>query len=687
MQPRILLALKGEAASIRPAQFLGGERFNHYRDAAKRAGAKYDEATKSYLCPTAQVPRLIELLEAAEFKPVVAPDLAKVLLQLTERMHADLKGAVAHLEATELELAQRGLTLFDHQREGIAWMAPRRRAALFDEMGLGKTITALCAIPQDIPAIVVCPAGVKHNWAKEARIWRPDFRARVLDGRNKWEWPLPGEILFANYEVLPELDKTGRSYALPPRYGAPKRGTYLIADEAHYAKNARAKRSRALRLCAQSVLDDEGRVWLLTGTPLTNRPPELWNVLKVAQLAEPAFGTYPQFRDLMGATVNQFKRLEWTGEVDASVPQRLRTVSLYRRRADVLDLPPKMRTSVEVPGEFPPDVRALLDDVIETLYEQGVDLDEAAELVDFTKINGAAFEQLSLARKALATAKIPAMVDLVKEYEEHEEPVVVFSAHRAPVDLLSRRHGWAVITGNVSPAERQGIVEAFQAGQLKGVACTIKAGGIGITLTHACHEIFVDLAWTPADNNQAEDRCSRIGQTKPVLVRRLVADHALDRKVEAILRKKQELIDASVEPSAVVERRRDHTADIRAEANRLERTLQGSSLPPAGGLVIPSAQTPRPAPTTTTTTRRAPATAVERWVVEGLLRLAADDPDGAAVRNDVGFNRLDQNFGHSLAKCAREEGGLTEKQYKAAVRMLKKYHRQIGPMPEEESHE
>ena len=671
MQERILFTLRGEHASIRPAQFLGGERFSHYREAAKRAGAKYAEKTKSYGCPVAQVPRFIELLEETALKPVVAPDLAQTLLRHAVQLRNDLLAATAHLQRVEADLTARGEKLFDHQREGIAWIAPRRRAALFDQMGLGKTIVALCAAPAGVAMIVVCPASVKYNWAT---------------GRYKWEWPIAGEILIANYEVLPELDKDGRAFVIPGRYGLPQVGTYLVADEAHFAKNGTTKRARALRLVADAALERDGRCWLLTGTPLTNRPPELWNVLKIAQLAEPAFGTYPQFRKLMGATMNRFKRMEWTGEIDESVPERLREVSLYRRRQDVLDLPPMMRVAVEVPGDFPPDVRQLLDDVIDVLREQGVDLDEAAELVDFTKITGAAFEQLSRARAALAIAKIPAMIDIVQEYEEHDEPLVVFSAHRAPIDLLGRRAGWASITGDTNLEEREKIVRLFQAGTFKGVACTIKAGGIGITLTHAAHEVFVDLDWTPAGNNQAESRCQRIGQSRPVLVKRLVANHALDRKVEAILRRKQELIDAAVEPSAVLKPRRDHTADLRATASRLERTLAGSALPPGNGLVIERNTPPPPAPPPNIGKRPA-ATDMERWVCDSLLQLAADDPDGATKRNDAGFNKMDQTFGHSLARQVRDEGMLTDRQFRAAVMMVTKYHRQIGAIPEEEVHE
>jgi SNF2 family DNA or RNA helicase len=158
-----------------------------------------------------------------------------------------------------------------------------------------------------------------------------------------------------------------------------------------------------------------------------------------------------------------------------------------------------------------------------------------------------AFELLSAARAALATAKIPALLELVEDLEEQEEPCVIFSAHRAPIDALAEREGWAVITGDTSATKRTEIEEKFQRGELRGIGATIAAGGTAITLTRASRMIFVDRDWTPALNEQAEDRIHRIGSKKPVLYTNLVADHVLDRRIAEVLGRKRALIDASVD--------------------------------------------------------------------------------------------------------------------------------------------
>jgi len=667
---------------MRPADFLGAGLFDAYRDVMRRSGASFDDATKSYTCDIAQVPHAIELLGESDFRPIVAPDLAAQLTNLAETMRADLSRAQAHVAAIDAQVAKLGKTLYAHQRDGIAWLAPRRRAALFDEMGLGKTIQALLAAPPGVPLAVVCPAHLKLNWAAEAHAWRPDLRVRILKGRNKWEWPIAGELVIANYEVLPKLDKIGRKRLIPEeRYGTPQPKTCLVVDEAHYCKSAKAQRTQALRATAGAILKADGRAWLLTGTPLTNRPPELWAVLQAAQLAEPAFGTWKEFRGLMGAIEGRWG-LRWDGEISTSVPERLKRVSLYRRKADVLDLPPKRRTVMQVAGEFPPDVRKLLDSVLDILAEQGVDLDQAGELVDLTKVTGAAFEQLAKARSALAVAKIPALMEEITAYEEAGEPVVVFSAHRAPINVLSERKGWGVITGSVPSEKRQAIVDAFQRGELKGLGLTIRAGGTGLTLTHACHEIFVDLDFTPAGNSQAEDRCHRISQTRTVFIKRLVADHELDRKVERILREKQELIDAAIEPSAVLRPAVDQAGDITGAATRLEAAIADS----IGA--VQDVRRPRgvAAPARPAATQRAPADERELWATQALLRLAADDGDRAMEQNGVGFNKFDGMFGHSLAKQLHETGTLSPKQYQAAFKLLAKYHNQIGRPPQEATH-
>jgi SNF2 family DNA or RNA helicase len=159
---------------------------------------------------------------------------------------------------------------------------------------------------------------------------------------------------------------------------------------------------------------------------------------------------------------------------------------------------------------------------------------------------------MSEVRASLATAKIPALVEIVADIEEADEPIVVFSAHRAPIDHLGTRDGWAAITGDTPATARTEIEARFQRGELRGVAATIQAGGVAITLTRAHRAVFVDQDWTPALNAQAEDRICRIGQDRGVIITRLIADHTLDRRIAEVLASKTAIIDGSVDAAAQV---------------------------------------------------------------------------------------------------------------------------------------
>jgi hypothetical protein len=140
-----------------------------------------------------------------------------------------------------------------------------------------------------------------------------------------------------------------------------------------------------------------------------------------------------------------------------------------------------------------------------------------------------------------------------KRLEDANEPIVVFSVHRAPIDHLGTRDGWATITGDTPAAARTEIEARFQRGELRGVAATIQAGGVAITLTRAHRAVFVDQDWTPALNAQAEDRICRIGQDRGVIITRIIADHALDRRIAQVLATKIEIIEGSVDAAATNE--------------------------------------------------------------------------------------------------------------------------------------
>lgn len=193
----------------------------------------------------------------------------------------------------------------------------------------------------------------------------------------------------------------------------------------------------------------------------------------------------------------------------------------------------------------------MCDELVKKLAERGIDLARAADKVNLAQLETFELPLISKVRAALATAKIPVLMEQVELMEAGGEPLVVFSCHREPILALDGRPGWAVITGDVHPNARTEIVAAFQAGKLRGVASTIFAGGTGITLTHGHQVVMVDLYWTPGINLQAEDRVCRRGQNRGVVVQRIVADHEFDRRVTQILSRKQELIEDTVDAAAV----------------------------------------------------------------------------------------------------------------------------------------
>lgn len=689
----IALRLVGADVAIKPAGYLSHD-FATFRACIE--GVRFDGVTKANLVPVAKALPIVARLREAGFPLDVAPEVAALLRESHATSAALTSAASTRLEAAEAILTERGLSLYPFQRTGVAWLATRTSALLADEMGLGKSIQTLVAIPEDAAVIVVAPAVAKGVWARECKKWRPELRVTVLAGRNSFRWPERGEVVILNYDILPAQE----AFAVPA-------DVTLIADEAHALKSWKAQRTKRFSALSTAVRAAGGRCWCLTATPLLNRPPELWAVLSAAGCEREVFGSYKQFFALFGGVKDKWGGVKWSG-VDGSVPARVGRASLRRMRAAVLpDLPGK--TWEELPVEIDRATLKLCDALVEKLSKDGLTLDVIEERITRGAIG---FEEFSLVRAALATAKIPAMLSVIESYEEQEEPLLVFSAHRAPIDLLATREGWATITGSTSPEEKTAIEESFQRGELKGLGLTIQAGGVAITLTHAAHELFVDRHWTPALNTQAEDRASRIGQTRGVLVKSLTANHALDQMVIRACTVKSRMVRAALPtgeaPAAEVfdveallaQLDEDGTYPHEGETCPAERGMpsdeffggreEWNDAPVTSYGIRSSYPSPPPVPPsagapsrfTSFVGGRSPAvTAAQQWAREALLTLSGLDADRATERNDVGFNKLDGDFGASLAFQLREKG-LTGKQWDAAFRLLKKYHRQIGRCPE-----
>lgn len=407
-----------------------------------------------------------------------------------------------------------------------------------------NTMQSLLAIPEGFGALVIVPSTVKLNWLKECKQWRPDLKPFVLQGKQPEDlWPEEGEVLILNPDILPAAPAAHTDGYTPTPM-------MIIGDEGHMYKNRRTKRHKSMKAWG----DASARFTLMTGTPMTNRPPDLWGVLSCLGLEKKVFDSYRDFCRLFG---NISGGKDWNTP-NVEVPMRLRRVMLRRRKDEVLkDLPPWTDQTYVV--DVPPDVELIAE--LDLVYDEVKDELAARKLPEF--------HRMAKVRSMLASAKTAALLDLLDDYEENDTPVVVFSVHKPPVRAAGARPGWATITGETKNEDRQAIVERFQRGDLKGLALTVGAGSVGITLTRASHMIFVDLDWTPALNHQARDRINRIGQEAESLTyTTLVVDHPLDERVSELLRWKTELFKASIEASSDV--MAAARAQVAAEAPAIE---------------------------------------------------------------------------------------------------------------------
>jgi SWI/SNF-related matrix-associated actin-dependent regulator 1 of chromatin subfamily A len=411
--------------------------------------------------------------------------------------------------------------LYPYQLTGVEWLTRQERAILGDEMGLGKTLEAIMSLEAGEPVLVVCPANVKYNWRKEFAMWRPEYRVEVLAHRGTFRWPNKGEAVVLNYDLLPPWllpkgDKKTVTWAFDDMAAA--RQTVLICDEAHAVKNSKTARHKKIKQLVYKVK----KTWFLTGTPLTNKVSDLLGLLFCLNRFNDTFGTIENFVRLFNVRRNHFG-YEWdTARPSKGVYPILDSVMLRRTRQEVLPQLPDITYQTLFVNDLSDSIRSQLDVLAETY---GTTFDVLPKFEEFSKV-----------RKALAKARIPAMMEFVEDCEDQDVPLVVFSAHRDPIDVLEKRPGWGVITGDTAAEKRQEVADRFQRGELLGLGATIQAGGIGINLTRAWMALFVDKDWTPALNAQAERRLLRIGQeSDKVNIVEMVSNHPLDIHVQQLL--------------------------------------------------------------------------------------------------------------------------------------------------------
>lgn len=468
---------------------------------------------------------------------------------------------------------------YTHQVDGVGWLEGLSRGGILaDDCGLGKTLQATVAA--DPPILVVCPAAMRIEWAREMGRWRPELELTVVNGRS----PLSAEklsspVIVINYDVLAwHVD------ALKTR-----RTATLIADEAHLLANlepvARSKVEKAIKdgspieryegsaraRAFVQLADGAGRVFLLTATPMMNRPIELWPLLHY--LDPKRWHDYVKFGEYFcGGKLQKIYmkgknkkgeqkfRKAWNFDGTSNEKKLHRVLAkeyMLRRTKDIIDLPEKSRKTVMV---------ALSDEHADEYWRAEEDFAKWVEESGGTEalmkhLAAPVVTKLAALRKLSATGKLPIAIDWVTKHLASGRPLVVMAHHRDVTCGLAEKLATAEVAvggtkrpvrvgriiGGMTEKQRTDDKDAFQRGELDVMVCSIAAAGVGITLTQASDMLFVERAWRPADLVQAEDRIHRIGQKNACSVTYLDASGTIDEVIGRLLLDKRKTFASVVD--------------------------------------------------------------------------------------------------------------------------------------------
>jgi superfamily II DNA or RNA helicase len=449
-------------------------------------------------------------------------------------------------------------TLRPYQRAGLGWLnaisCSGTGGVLADDMGLGKTVQVLAHLAQERalgrltrPALVIAPTSVVFNWRHEATRHAPDLRVLALVGPER----------NALHQAIAQHDIVLTSWALLPRDAAvllAHSWHAVIADEAHYAKNARTRASRVLR-----GLTAHHRI-ALTGTPVENHLGELWAILAFA--VPGLLGSEEHFREHVRLPIERGTDDAIRTERLQSLEQRIRPFLLRRTKSAVLDdLPPCTEIIYRVALHGPQrdlyeSLRASMDQrVREALLQHGQEGSRIVVLDALLKMRQACCDpsllKLPAARRVQQSAKLDALRELLGTLTAAGRRVLVFSQFTSMLDRIEQALDADPDLSAIPRTrldgrtqDRRGAVQTFQEGAASIFLLSLKAGGVGLNLTRADTVIHFDPWWNPAVAAQATDRAHRIGQHKPVFVYKLITIATIEERILALQTAKAGLANA-----------------------------------------------------------------------------------------------------------------------------------------------
>ncbi len=444
-------------------------------------------------------------------------------------------------------LAKQGKKLYHHQEEGIKFLLSRNGCILADDMGLGKSIQSIIAALESgaKKILVVTPSSAKINWEREINVFCSE--TAIIEGK-KWN---DAKFTIINFDILKNFHTLHDGK--PPKKDEPEiilnrdlanAGFDLaIIDEAHYLKNNDSIRGKIMVELA--VKHNIQKVWLLTGTPVANRPMDFFNLLKIikspiAQNWKHYAVRYCDGKKFFKTLKNGQKRQIWITDGASNLEElasKTKNIILRRLKTEVLDMPDKVIT--------PTYHRLSTKEWIQ--YEQLWD-DYLQKRVSEGKRNGNLQKdlvELILLRQFIAAVAIPHTIEMVENAIEMGRKVIIFTSFTEELQILQNHFGKLAVSHNgpMTANQKQKSVDAFQNNpKVKVFIGNIKSAGVAITLTEATVVVFNSFDWVPGNNEQAEDRAFRIGQKNDVNVYYQLFDDTISTRMWNMLRNKKDVI-------------------------------------------------------------------------------------------------------------------------------------------------
>lgn len=484
-------------------------------------------------------------------------------------------------------------TLRPFQAAGVRFAAEHERVLISDEMGTGKTLQALatCAYTDSWPLLVVCPASLKLNWAKEVLRWFPHKKPVVLGGTpvrggTPYTVRLGGkqvhvsatydegaDVVILNYDILHSWSGTLLDFGFK----------MIVVDESHYIKEGTAKRTQYVLFMATGwspslksyVHPGIKRRILMSGTPMLNRPKELITQLQALGRIGEIGGVKHFLERYCDPKPGCGGRTDYSGASRLDeLNRRLALFTVRRLKRDVLsELPPKMRVEVPIAisnwREYDEASRDIVlwiknelakdeEFVSQLLAESNGDESYAWEAIESAGEKAARAEVLvrfAKLKRIIARGKMDHALAWINDFLQSGKKLVVFAWHRETAVELAGALGAPMIIGGTSIKDRDSAVEAFQNdAECRVIVLNIKAGGVGLTLTAGSDVLFCELGWSPGDMEQAEDRVHRIGQADTCTAWYLLGAGTIEEEIYELIESKRRVVGESIDGKSIIDK-------------------------------------------------------------------------------------------------------------------------------------